>query len=240
MRWPMCASPRCTAISRTSRHSTRRSSACAARAPWLLPMPRGAPTSATLPAPLAASSCRCCRRIRPPTMLRPPAGARNERHWSAASAAACAGAFTLMAAMFSDFDRFAMQRALTLAARGLESTDPNPRAGCVIAQRGRIVGEGWHERAGEAHAEVVALRAAASQAAGAAAYVTLEPCSHHGRTPPCVEALLAARVARVVYAIADPNPLVNGQGAAALRAAGITVEAGLLSQEAAALNAGFI
>jgi len=145
-----------------------------------------------------------------------------------------------MAAMFSDFDRFAMQRALTLAARGLESTDPNPRAGCVIAQRGRIVGEGWHERAGEAHAEVVALRAAASQAAGAAAYVTLEPCSHHGRTPPCVEALLAARVARVVYAIADPNPLVNGQGAAALRAAGITVEAGLLSQEAAALNAGFI
>jgi diaminohydroxyphosphoribosylaminopyrimidine deaminase / 5-amino-6-(5-phosphoribosylamino)uracil reductase len=141
--------------------------------------------------------------------------------------------------MFSDFDRFAMQRALTLAARGLESTDPNPRVGCVIAQRGRIVGEGWHERAGEAHAEVVALRAAGSQATGATAYVTLEPCSHHGRTPPCVEALTAARLARVVYAAADPNPRVNGQGAAALRAAGISVEAGLLEAESAALNAGF-
>ena len=145
-----------------------------------------------------------------------------------------------MAAMFSDFDRFAMQRALTLATRGLESTDPNPRTGCVIAQRGRIVGEGWHERAGEAHAEVVALRAAGSQAAGATVYATLEPCSHYGRTPPCVEALIAARVARVVYAIDDPNPLVNGKGAAALRAAGITVEAGLLQQEAAELNSGFI
>src|SRR5262252_8339528 len=92
--------------------------------------------------------------------------------------------------MFSDFDRFAMQRALTLAVRGLETTDPNPRVGCVIAQRGRVIGEGWHERAGEPHAEVAALRAAGSQAAGAAVYVTLEPCSHHGRTPPCVEALI--------------------------------------------------
>ena len=100
--------------------------------------------------------------------------------------------------MFSDFDRFAMQRALTLAARGLETADPNPRVGCVIAQRGRVIAEGWHERPGEAHAEVVALRAAGSQAAGAAVYVTLEPCSHQGRTPPCVEALTAARVARVV------------------------------------------
>jgi diaminohydroxyphosphoribosylaminopyrimidine deaminase/5-amino-6-(5-phosphoribosylamino)uracil reductase len=142
--------------------------------------------------------------------------------------------------VFSDFDRFAMQRALTLAARGLETTDPNPRVGCVIAQRSRIVGEGWHERAGEAHAEVAALRAAGGAAAGAAVYVTLEPCSHHGRTPPCVEALSAARVARVVYATADPNPLVNGRGAAALRAAGIAVEAGLLEQEAVELNAGFI
>jgi diaminohydroxyphosphoribosylaminopyrimidine deaminase/5-amino-6-(5-phosphoribosylamino)uracil reductase len=142
--------------------------------------------------------------------------------------------------MFSDFDRFAMQRALTLAARGLESSDPNPRVGCVIAQRGRIVGEGWHERAGEAHAEVAALQAAGAQAAGAAVYVTLEPCGHHGRTPPCVEALTAARVARVVYACADPNPLVNGRGAAALRGAGIMVEAGLLEQEAAELNAGFM
>jgi diaminohydroxyphosphoribosylaminopyrimidine deaminase/5-amino-6-(5-phosphoribosylamino)uracil reductase len=142
--------------------------------------------------------------------------------------------------MFSDFDRFAMQRALTLAARGLETTDPNPRVGCVLAQRGRIVGEGWHERAGEAHAEAAALRAAGAQASGASVYVTLEPCTHHGRTPPCAEALIAARVARVVYAIADPNPLVNGRGAAALRAAGITVEAGLLGEEARELNAGFI
>src|SRR5580692_1437174 len=116
-------------------------------------------------------------------------------------------------AVFSDFDRFAMQRALTLAARGLETTDPNPRVGCVIAQRGRISGEGWHERAGEAHAEVAALRAAGGQATGATVYVTLEPCSHQGRTAPCTLALTAARVARVVYAIGDPNPLVNGRGA---------------------------
>ncbi len=142
--------------------------------------------------------------------------------------------------MFSDFDRFAMQRALTLAARGLETTDPNPRVGCVIAQRGRVVAEGWHERAGEAHAEVAALAAAGAQARGADVYVTLEPCSHHGRTPPCVEALAAAQVARVVYAMADPNPQVDGRGAAALRAAGISVEAGLLGQEAAELNAGFV
>jgi diaminohydroxyphosphoribosylaminopyrimidine deaminase/5-amino-6-(5-phosphoribosylamino)uracil reductase len=141
--------------------------------------------------------------------------------------------------MFSDFDRFAMQRALTLAARGLETTDPNPRVGCVIAQRGQVVGEGWHERAGEAHAEIAALHAAGGQAAGASAYVTLEPCSHHGRTPPCVGALIAARVARVVIAALDPNPLVDGKGAAALRAAGIAVESGLMEQEAAKLNAGF-
>jgi diaminohydroxyphosphoribosylaminopyrimidine deaminase / 5-amino-6-(5-phosphoribosylamino)uracil reductase len=141
--------------------------------------------------------------------------------------------------MFSDFDRFAMQRALTLAARGLQTTDPNPRVGCVIAQRGRVVGEGWHERAGEAHAEVAALRAAGSQAAGATVYVTLEPCSHHGRTPPCVEALIAARVARVVIAAGDPNPRVDGKGAAALRAAGIVVESGLMEEEATDLNGGF-
>jgi diaminohydroxyphosphoribosylaminopyrimidine deaminase / 5-amino-6-(5-phosphoribosylamino)uracil reductase len=141
--------------------------------------------------------------------------------------------------MFSDFDRFAMQRALTLAARGLQTTDPNPRVGCVIAQRGRVVGEGWHERAGEAHAEVAALRAAGSQAAGATVYVTLEPCSHHGRTPPCVEALIAARVARVVIAAGDPNPRVDGKGAAALRAAGIVVESGLMEEEVTDLNGGF-
>jgi len=145
-----------------------------------------------------------------------------------------------MTAMFSDFDRFAMQRALTLAVRGLETTDPNPRVGCVLAQRGRIVGEGWHERAGEAHAEAAALRAAGALAEGAAVYVTLEPCSHHGRTPPCAQALIAARVARVVYATDDPNPQVSGRGADALRAAGIVVEAGLMAQEAAELNAGFM
>jgi len=141
--------------------------------------------------------------------------------------------------MFSDFDRFAMQRALSLAARGLETTDPNPRVGCVIAQRGRVIAEGWHERAGEAHAEVAALRAAGAQVAGATVYLTLEPCSHHGRTPPCVEALIAARVARVVIAVSDPNPLVHGKGAAALRAAGVSVETGLMEEEATELNAGF-
>jgi diaminohydroxyphosphoribosylaminopyrimidine deaminase/5-amino-6-(5-phosphoribosylamino)uracil reductase len=142
--------------------------------------------------------------------------------------------------MFSDFDRGAMTRALELAARGLTTTHPNPRVGCVLAARGRIIAEGWHVRAGEAHAEVVALAAAGGEAAGATAYVTLEPCSHHGRTPPCADALIAARVARVVYSIADPNPLIDGRGAAQLAAAGIVVEAGLMAAEAAELNAGFI
>jgi len=142
--------------------------------------------------------------------------------------------------MFSDFDRSAMQRALELAARGLATTHPNPRVGCVIARGGRVVGEGWHVRAGEPHAEVVALAAAGAQAAGATAYVTLEPCSHQGRTPPCVDALLAARIARVVYCVADPNPLVDGRGAARLEGAGVAVEAGLLADEATELNVGFI
>jgi diaminohydroxyphosphoribosylaminopyrimidine deaminase/5-amino-6-(5-phosphoribosylamino)uracil reductase len=141
---------------------------------------------------------------------------------------------------FSEFDRTAMQRALELAARGLTTTHPNPRVGCVIARSGRMVGEGWHVRAGESHAEVAALAAAGGQAAGATVYVTLEPCGHEGRTPPCVDALLASRVARVVYAVGDPNPLVNGQGAERLRAAGVTVEAGLLGAEAAELNVGFM
>ena len=141
---------------------------------------------------------------------------------------------------FSDFDRWAMQRALELAARGLETTDPNPRVGCVIVRGEEVVGEGWHERAGEAHAEIAALSAAGEGAAGASVYVTLEPCSHHGQTPPCVEALIAARVARVVYAATDPNPLVNGQGAEALAAAGVAVEGGLLEQEALELNHGFV
>jgi len=142
--------------------------------------------------------------------------------------------------VFSDFDRAAMQRALELAARGLTTTHPNPRVGCVLARGGRILAEGWHARAGEAHAEVVALESAGSRAAGATVYVTLEPCSHHGRTPPCVDALIGARVARVVYAIADPNPQVNGRGAALLAAAGIAVEEGLLAGEAGELNAGFL
>lgn len=132
-----------------------------------------------------------------------------------------------------------MRRALELAMRGLNTTDPNPRVGAVIVSGDRIVGEGWHERAGEAHAEVNALLAAGEAAQGATAYVTLEPCSHTGRTPPCVNALIAARVARVVYAIGDPNPQVNGAGAAGLRAAGIQTEAGVLETEARTLNPGF-
>jgi diaminohydroxyphosphoribosylaminopyrimidine deaminase / 5-amino-6-(5-phosphoribosylamino)uracil reductase len=142
--------------------------------------------------------------------------------------------------MFTDFDHSAMRRALGLAARGLATTGPNPRVGCVIAQGEHIVGEGWHERAGEAHAEVAALRAAGGRAAGATVYVTLEPCSHHGRTPPCVDALIGAHVGRVVYAIADPNPQVDGRGAARLREARVRVESGLLAPEATEINCGFL
>src|SRR5215475_11907259 len=130
--------------------------------------------------------------------------------------------------MFTEFDRLAMTRALALAERGLETTHPNPRVGCVIAKGERIIAEGWHERAGEAHAEVAALRAAKEPVAGATVYVTLEPCSHHGRTPPCVNALIEAHVARVVFAVRDPNPPVSGQGGDALVRVGITVESGLL------------
>lgn len=133
-----------------------------------------------------------------------------------------------------------MARALMLARHGLYSTDPNPRVGCVLVQDGALVGEGWHERAGEAHAEIRALQAAGAQVRGATAYVTLEPCCHHGRTPPCVDALLAAGVARVVAAMADPNPQVAGQGLARLRAAGVATESGLLEAEARRLNPGFI
>jgi diaminohydroxyphosphoribosylaminopyrimidine deaminase/5-amino-6-(5-phosphoribosylamino)uracil reductase len=142
--------------------------------------------------------------------------------------------------MFTEFDRRAMARALELAMRGLETTHPNPRVGCVIAQGEEVVGEGWHERAGEPHAEVNALRAAGAKAVGATAYVTLEPCSHHGRTPPCAEALIAARVARVIFALQDPNPRVSGQGAEILRRAGVTVTSGLMTLEAAELNSGFL
>jgi diaminohydroxyphosphoribosylaminopyrimidine deaminase/5-amino-6-(5-phosphoribosylamino)uracil reductase len=133
-----------------------------------------------------------------------------------------------------------MVRALELAERGLETTHPNPRVGCVITQGEEVVGEGWHERAGEPHAEINALHAAGRKAVGATVYVTLEPCSHHGRTPPCVEALIAARVARVIFALEDPNPRVSGRGAQALRRAGVAVESGLLAGEAAELNPGFL
>ena len=133
-----------------------------------------------------------------------------------------------------------MARALELAERGLETAQPNPRVGCVVAQGERIIGEGWHERAGEPHAEVNALRAAGPEASGATAYVTLEPCSHHGRTPPCVDALIAAQVARVIFALEDPNPRVSGEGAQALRNAGVVVESGLMAAQAAELNPGFL
>jgi len=141
---------------------------------------------------------------------------------------------------FTPFDEAAMRRALELAARALYSTHPNPRVGAVLARDNEIVGEGWHERPGEAHAEPSAVRAAGERARGATAYVTLEPCSHFGRTPPCVGVLLAAGVRRVVYAVGDPNPLVNGKGAQQLREAGVLVESGLLEREAEALNAGFM
>jgi diaminohydroxyphosphoribosylaminopyrimidine deaminase / 5-amino-6-(5-phosphoribosylamino)uracil reductase len=141
---------------------------------------------------------------------------------------------------FSAFDEAAMRRALELAARGLYGTQPNPRVGAVLARDGEIVGEGWHERAGGPHAEPRALEAAGERARGATAYVTLEPCSHHGRTPPCVDALLAAGVRRVVYAIGDPDPRVNGRGAKLLRDAGVQVESGLLQADAEALNEGFL
>ncbi|MEK6210780.1 MAG: bifunctional diaminohydroxyphosphoribosylaminopyrimidine deaminase/5-amino-6-(5-phosphoribosylamino)uracil reductase RibD [Pseudomonadota bacterium] len=133
-----------------------------------------------------------------------------------------------------------MARALRLAERGLYTTTPNPRVGCVLIKDGRIVGEGWHERAGGPHAEVVALTAAGTNAQGATAYVSLEPCSHHGRTPPCADALIAANVARVVAAMQDPNPQVAGSGLRKLREAGIQVEAGILETEAHELNIGFV
>jgi diaminohydroxyphosphoribosylaminopyrimidine deaminase / 5-amino-6-(5-phosphoribosylamino)uracil reductase len=136
-------------------------------------------------------------------------------------------------------DQVHMARALQLAARGLYTTDPNPRVGCVIVRDGRVIGEGWHERAGEPHAEVVALRAAGPQARGAGLYVTLEPCCHTGRTPPCADALIAAGIARVVCSAVDPNPKVAGSGIARLQAAGIDVSVGVLAAEARELNVGF-
>lgn len=136
-------------------------------------------------------------------------------------------------------DSMYMARAIELAKKGLYTTDPNPRVGCVLVKRGQVIAEGWHQRAGYGHAEVEAL-AKTDDAAGATAYVTLEPCSHHGRTGPCSQALIDAGVARVVVAMQDPNPVVSGNGIARLRAAGVEVDCGLLQQDAEQLNRGFI
>jgi diaminohydroxyphosphoribosylaminopyrimidine deaminase/5-amino-6-(5-phosphoribosylamino)uracil reductase len=142
--------------------------------------------------------------------------------------------------MFTPDDHRHMAYALELAARGLYTTTPNPRVGCVIVKDGKVVGEGWHEKAGAAHAETIALEHARKQAAGATLYVTLEPCAHHGRTPPCVDALLKAKPARVVAAMQDPNPQTAGKGFERLRAAGITVDVGLMEAESRELNIGFV
>ncbi len=141
--------------------------------------------------------------------------------------------------MFTSADHELMGQALELAGRGLYTTTPNPRVGCVVVAGGMIIGTGWHEKAGMPHAEALALRAAGARAHGATLYVNLEPCSHHGRTPPCVDAIIAAGVKRVVAAIGDPNPKVAGTGFSKLRAAGIEVEHGLKEDEARELNVGF-
>lgn len=141
---------------------------------------------------------------------------------------------------FSSLDFQMMSRAIELAKGGVYTTPPNPNVGCVIIRDGEIVGEGFHFRAGEPHAEVHALRMAGERAEGATAYVTLEPCSHYGRTPPCAEGLINAKVAKVICAMQDPNPQVAGRGIKMLRDAGIEVQVGLLEQDANALNPAFI
>ncbi len=138
----------------------------------------------------------------------------------------------------ADFEFMAL--ALRLAERGVYTTTPNPRVGCVLVKDGRVVGEGWHERAGGDHAEIAALKIAGAAAAGATAYVSLEPCAHHGRTPPCTDALIAAKVGRVVAAMQDPNPKVAGNGLQKLRDAGISADVGLLEEQARELNIGFV
>jgi diaminohydroxyphosphoribosylaminopyrimidine deaminase/5-amino-6-(5-phosphoribosylamino)uracil reductase len=137
-------------------------------------------------------------------------------------------------------DQAFMARAIRLARLGLYTTDPNPRVGCVLVRDGEIVGEGYHHRAGEPHAERNAIAAAAERARGATAYVTLEPCCHEGRTPPCTDGLLAAGIERVVAAMGDPNPLVAGKGLEILRAGAVEVEVGLMESQARGLNPGFI
>lgn len=133
-----------------------------------------------------------------------------------------------------------MARAIQLARNGWYSTSPNPRVGCVLVKAGRIIGEGWHQQAGFGHAEVNALAAVQESTQGATAYVTLEPCSHHGKTPPCADTLIRAGIATVVFGMQDPNPQVAGRGLARLQAAGIEVVGPVLEQDARALNAGFI
>lgn len=141
---------------------------------------------------------------------------------------------------WSGSDLAFMQRALSLTERGRDTCTPNPNVGCVLAKGGRVIGEGWHERAGEAHAEVRALQAVTESPEGATAYLTLEPCAHHGRTGPCAEALVEAKVARVVAALEDPNPEVAGKGFARLREAGIAVDVGLMADEAREAHRGFL
>jgi diaminohydroxyphosphoribosylaminopyrimidine deaminase/5-amino-6-(5-phosphoribosylamino)uracil reductase len=138
-----------------------------------------------------------------------------------------------------DVDHAHMARAIRLAARGMFTADPNPRVGCVIVSDGAVVGEGWHAHTGQAHAEVFALDEAGDRANGATTYVSLEPCCHHGRTPPCADALVAAGIKRVVMASRDPNPVVSGSGERRLTDAGVVVDSGILAAEARALNVGF-
>ncbi len=142
--------------------------------------------------------------------------------------------------MFSSQDRLYMAKALRLAERGLYTATPNPRVGSVLVKDGRIVGEGWHEKAGMAHAEINALAGAGESARGSTLYVTLEPCSHFGRTPPCADAIVDAGISRVAIGMKDPNPLVAGRGIERLEKAGIQVECGLLEAEAVELNPGFV
>lgn len=145
--------------------------------------------------------------------------------------------------MFSESDHHFMARALELARRGLNTTNPNPRVGCVIVRDGVTLGEGWHQKLGGPHAEVEAIadaKAKGHELRGATAYVTLEPCSHFGRTPPCADALVREKIAKVVAAMEDPNPLVNGQGFEKLRAVGMEVRCGLFEREARELNPGFV
>ena len=141
---------------------------------------------------------------------------------------------------FTTADETHMTRAVTLAARAIYAADPNPRVGCVLVKNDRVIGEGWHRGTGGPHAEIEALRAADDDPVGATAYVTLEPCAHFGRTPPCADALVDARVARVVAAMEDPNPKVQGEGFSRLQRAGIEVKVGLMADESSALNPGFI